>query len=254
MYKKKIKKNTITHFGFQNVPTFIKSYLVSNVFHKVATKYDLMNDLMSFGIHRIWKQFLIQQSEVHNGYKVLDLAGGTGDLSIKFSKLVGKKGIVILLDNNDTMLRLGQKKLRNLGILNNVHYIQANAEFLPFSENTFNCVAISFGLRNFTYKQKSLYEIYRVLRPGGKLLILDFSIPTSKLLTILYDLYSFHIIPKIGKIIAQDSKSYQYLVESIRMHPDQETLKNMILSIGFNDVQYFNMTGGIAALHCAYKY
>ncbi|WP_331828540.1 bifunctional demethylmenaquinone methyltransferase/2-methoxy-6-polyprenyl-1,4-benzoquinol methylase UbiE [Candidatus Blochmannia sp. SNP] len=249
----KHKKNT-THFGFQKIPKNKKTLLVSNIFHTIASKYDLMNDLMSFGIHRMWKQFMIYHSAVHTGQKVLDLAGGTGDLSIKFSRLVGNSGIVVLVDINDSMIDLGQKKLRNLGILNNVIYVQADAEALPFPENTFDCVAVAFGLRNFTNKKQALCSIHRVLKSKGKLLILDFGVPTFKILNIIYDLYSFHVLPKIGELIAQDANSYRYLVESIRMHPDQETLKNMMTQTGFNNVKYFNMTYGIAVLHCAHKY
>lgn len=249
----KCKKNT-THFGFQNVLKDEKESLIANVFSAIADKYDLMNDLMSFGIHRIWKRFLVHHSKVYDGCTVLDLAGGTGDLSIKFSKLVGHTGIVVLLDINDVMLKMSKEKLRNLGILNNVLYIQADAECLPFSDNTFHCVAVSFGLRNFTNKNQALKEIYRVLKTGGKLLILDFGVPTSKFIKILYNFYSFNCIPNIGKLITQNINSYRYLVESIRMHPDQETLKDIILSLGFCNVKYFNMTGGIAVLHSAYKF
>lgn len=251
--KNKYNKN-ITHFGFQNVSREEKESLVTNVFDKIADKYDLMNDLMSFGIHRLWKRFLVNHSNVFNGCKVLDLAGGTGDLSIKFSKLVGHTGTVILLDINSLMLKISKKKLRNLGILSNVMYIQAHAEYLPFPDNIFHCVAVSFGLRNFTNKKKALNEIYRVLKIGGKLLILDFGVPTSKLIQVLYNFYSFNCIPIIGKLIAHNTKSYRYLVESIRMHPNQETLKNIILKSGFCNIKYFNITGGIAVLHCAYKY
>lgn len=246
-------KEHMTHFGFQNVQIDKKALLVARVFNAVAAKYDIMNDFMSFGIHRLWKQFLINQSEVYDGCTVLDLAGGTGDLSIKFSKLVGDTGTVVLLDINDSMLKIGRERLRNLGILNNVLYIQADAEFLPFSDSTFDCIAVSFGLRNFTNKIKALNSMYRVLKPGGKLLILDFGVPKSKLMTILYNFYSFNIIPTLGKLIANDYGSYRYLVESIRMHPDQDTLKDIISNVGFCNVEYFNMTNGIVVLHCAYK-
>lgn len=249
----KYKKNT-THFGFQNVSREKKESLVTTVFNVVAHKYDLMNDIMSFGIHRLWKRFLVYHSEVYNGCKVLDLAGGTGDLSIKFSKLIGHTGIVVLLDINNSMLQISKEKLRNLGILNNIIYIQADAESLPFSDNTFHCIAVSFGLRNFTNKKNALREMYRVLKIGGKLLILDFGEPTCKVIKILYDLYSFYCIPNIGKLITQNSDSYRYLVESIRMHPNQKKLKYILLNSGFCDVDYFNMTGGIVVLHCAYKY
>lgn len=248
----KYKKNT-TYFGFKAVSKNKKTFMISNIFHKIASKYDLMNDLMSFGIHRIWKQFLIHHSETYNGCKVLDLAGGTGDLSIKFSKIVGNTGIVALVDINYTMLKTGQQKIRNLGVFNNILYIQANAESLPFPSNTFDCISISFGLRNFTNKEKALSSIYRVLKPGGKLLILDFSTPTSQSINKIYDIYSFCILPKIGKLITNNADSYQYLVESIRMHPDQNTLKNIILEAGFDNVEYLDMTFGIVALHCAHK-
>lgn len=243
-----------THFGFQRVLKDAKESLVNNVFSQVSSKYDLMNDIMSFGIHRIWKRLLINHSEVCYGCKVLDLAGGTGDLSIKFSKLVGNAGIVVLLDINEFMLQISKKKIRDLGILNNVIYIQGNAEFLPFPDNMFDCIAVSFGLRNFTNKKDALEEMYRVLKIGGKLLILDFGTPTFKFLKMLYDFYSFYCIPIMGELVAKNIDSYRYLVESIRMHPNQELLKYMISNSGFSNVQYFNMTGGIAVLHCAYKY
>lgn len=242
-----------THFGFKPVTQNEKTSMVSEVFHNIASKYDLMNDLMSYGIHRIWKKFLIYHSEMYDGCKVLDLAGGTGDLSIQFSKIVGKTGIVVLVDINHTMLKIGQKKIRDLGILNNILYIQANAESLPFADNTFDCVSISFGLRNFTNQEKALSSIYRVLKPGGKLLILDFSIPNSQIINKIYNFYSFYILPKIGEFVTKQAHSYHYLVESIRMHPNQETLKNMMLDVGFDNVEYFNMTSGIVALHYAYK-
>lgn len=242
-----------TNFGFKIVSNEKKTSMVSNVFHTVASKYDLMNDLMSYGIHRVWKQFLIYQSEIYHGCKVLDLAGGTGDLSIKFSQLVGKTGLVTLVDINHTMLKISQKKIRNLGLFHNILCIQANAETLPFAENTFDCVAISFGLRNFTNKEKALSSVYRVLKPGGKLLILEFSTPTVQIIRNIYNLYSFHILPKIGAFIAKNSNSYRYLAESIRIHPNQNIVKNMILDAGFDSVEYFNMTWGIVALHHAYK-
>lgn len=249
---KKYRKN-ITHFGFKQVSQKQKTTMVSNIFHNVASKYDLMNDLMSYGIHRIWKKILIYHSEIYNGCKVLDLAGGTGDLSIQFSQIVGKTGIVALVDINHTMIKKGQKKIRNLGIFNNIVYIQANAECLPFPENTFDCVSVAFGLRNFTNKEKSLFSIYRVLKPGGKLLILDFSAPTSQLINKIYNFYSFYVLPAVGEFITQHADSYRYLVESIRMHPNQETLKNMISDAGFDSVEYLNMSFGIVALHYAYK-
>ncbi|URJ25088.1 bifunctional demethylmenaquinone methyltransferase/2-methoxy-6-polyprenyl-1,4-benzoquinol methylase UbiE [Candidatus Blochmannia ocreatus (nom. nud.)] len=243
----------MTHFGFKNIQKTKKNSMVSNIFDIVANKYDLMNDIMSFGIHRIWKHYTLQHSEVHSGNKVLDLAGGTGDLSIKFSKLVGNTGIVVLLDINYTMLCKGRDRLRNLGILNNIIYIQADAEYLPFPSNTFDCIAISFGLRNFTNKEKALFSVYRVLKPRGKLLILEFGAPTFSSFKKLYNLYSFNVLPKLGAVITSSHDSYQYLVESIRMNLDPETLKDIITQTGFTNASYTNLTGGIAVLYSAYK-
>ena len=214
-----------THFGFKTVATTEKASKVAQVFHSVAAKYDLMNDLMSFGIHRVWKRFTIDCSGVRRGQKVLDLAGGTGDLAAKFSRIVGEQGEVVLADINDSMLKIGREKLRNLGVIGNINYVQANAEALPFPDNHFDCITIAFGLRNVTDKDKALRSMYRVLKPGGRLLVLEFSKPLLEPLNKAYDAYSFHILPKIGELVAHDSESYRYLAESIRMHPDQETLK-----------------------------
>lgn len=243
-----------TDFGFRTVETEKKKELVAGVFHSVAGKYDLMNDLMSFGIHRVWKRFTIDCSGVRQGQKVLDLAGGTGDLTAKFSRLVGEKGQVVLADINDSMLKVGRDKLRDLGLINNINYVQANAEALPFPDNYFDCITISFGLRNVTDKAKALRSMYRVLKPGGRLLVLEFSKPQYSILNKAYDLYSFHILPKIGSAVVQDPESYRYLAESIRMHPDQETLKGMMEEAGFDEVNYYNLTGGIVALHRGYKF
>jgi len=243
-----------TDFGFRKVEKDKKKELVAGVFHSVAGKYDLMNDLMSFGIHRIWKRFTIDCSGVRQGQKVLDLAGGTGDLTAKFSRLVGEKGQVVLADINDSMLKMGRVKLQDLGLINNINYVQANAEALPFPDNYFDCITISFGLRNVTDKAKALRSMYRVLKPGGRLLVLEFSKPQYSLLNKAYDLYSFHILPKIGRAIVQDPESYRYLAESIRMHPDQNTLKGMMEEAGFDEVSYYNLTGGIVALHRGYKF
>lgn len=243
-----------TDFGFRTVETEKKKELVAGVFHSVAGKYDLMNDLMSFGIHRVWKRFTIDCSGVRQGQKVLDLAGGTGDLTAKFSRLVGEKGQVVLADINDSMLKVGRDKLRDLGLINNINYVQANAEALPFPDNYFDCITISFGLRNVTDKAKALRSMYRVLKPGGRLLVLEFSKPQYSILNKAYDLYSFHILPKIGGAVVQDPESYRYLAESIRMHPDQETLKGMMEEAGFDEVNYYNLTGGIVALHRGYKF
>ncbi|CQH56355.1 bifunctional demethylmenaquinone methyltransferase/2-methoxy-6-polyprenyl-1,4-benzoquinol methylase UbiE [Yersinia frederiksenii] len=243
-----------THFGFRTVAKEKKESMVADVFHSVAAKYDLMNDLMSFGVHRIWKRFTIDCSGVRRGQRVLDLAGGTGDLTAKFSRLVGEQGEVVLADINESMLRMGREKLRDKGIVGNISYVQANAEALPFPDNYFDCITISFGLRNVTEKEKALRSMFRVLKPGGRLLVLEFSKPILEPLSKAYDAYSFHILPKIGELVAQDSESYRYLAESIRMHPDQETLKSMMVDAGFENVTYSNLTGGIVALHRGFKF
>lgn len=243
-----------THFGYRNIPTEEKASMVAAVFRSVAPKYDLMNDFMSFGIHRLWKRFTIDQAAPKPGQKILDVAAGTGDLTKAFAKKVGKTGKVIMTDINEAMLQVGRDRLADDGIIGNVECVQADAEQLPFADNDFDCVTIAFGLRNVTDKAAALRSMYRVLKPGGKLLILEFSKPTSAMLSKFYDLYSFHVIPKIGEWVANDKDSYQYLVESIRMHPDQETLKTMMQTAGFDDVTYFNLTGGVVALHKGYKY
>jgi len=246
--------NKQTHFGYRTIPTEEKVAAVARVFSSVASKYDLMNDLMSFGIHRLWKRTAIDLSGVRAGQTVLDLAGGTGDLAAKFSKIVGAKGQVVLADINSDMLAVGRDRLIDGGIIDGVEFVQANAENLPFADDRFDCVASAFGLRNVTDKDAALQEMYRVLKPGGRALVLEFSKPTTEMLNKAYDFYSFKILPKIGKHIANDEASYQYLAESIRMHPDQETLKQMLIDAGFVDVDYHNMTGGIVALHRGFKY
>ncbi|MFD2179204.1 bifunctional demethylmenaquinone methyltransferase/2-methoxy-6-polyprenyl-1,4-benzoquinol methylase UbiE [Veronia pacifica] len=243
-----------THFGFRDVARDEKAGMVASVFHSVAAKYDIMNDVMSMGVHRIWKRFTIDCSGVRPGHKVLDLAGGTGDLTARFSRIVGDKGQVVLADINNSMLNVGRDKLRDLGIVGNVNYVQANAEELPFPDDYFDCITIGFGLRNVTDKDKALRSMYRVLKPGGRLLVLEFSKPVIEPLSKAYDAYSFHILPKMGQLIAGDAESYQYLAESIRMHPDQETLKGMMENAGFEQTKYFNLTGGIVALHRGYKF
>ncbi|MCW9698692.1 MULTISPECIES: bifunctional demethylmenaquinone methyltransferase/2-methoxy-6-polyprenyl-1,4-benzoquinol methylase UbiE [unclassified Avibacterium] len=243
-----------THFGYQTVAKAEKQKLVANVFHSVAGKYDLMNDLLSFGIHRVWKRFTIDCSGVRKGQKVLDLAGGTGDFSAKFSRLVGESGQVILADINSSMLNVGREKLRNLGVVGNINYVQANAETLPFADNTFDCVIISFGLRNVTDKDKALRSMFRVLKPGGRLLVLEFSKPILDPLSKIYNFYSFNILPKIGEVVVNDGDSYRYLAESIRMHPKQEDLKTMMEQAGFEQVSYYNLSAGIVALHRGYKF
>ena len=243
-----------THFGYPTVEKNKKEELVAGVFHSVAAKYDVMNDLMSFGIHRLWKRFTIDSAAVRPGNKVLDLAGGTGDLTRKFSEIVGDSGQVVLADINDSMIKVGREKLQNLGVVGNVEYIQANAEALPFAENTFDLVTIAFGLRNVTNKDAALASIFRVLKPGGRLLVLEFSKPEQDWLNKAYDFYSFNILPNVGQLVANDKESYQYLSESIRMHPDQETLKGMMEEVGFEQVGYQNLTGGIVALHKGFKF
>lgn len=243
-----------THFGYKTVDSTQKAELVADVFHSVAAKYDIMNDVMSFGIHRMWKRFTIESAGVRPGMKILDVAGGTGDLTAKFSYLVGTTGQVTLADINDSMLKVGREKLQNRGIVGNVNYVQANAEALPFPDNHFDVITIAFGLRNVTNKDAAISSMLRVLKPGGKLLILEFSKPRHELMRKVYDLYSFKVMPKMGALITQDSESYQYLAESIRMHPDQETLKEMMETAGFSQVQYTDMTDGIVALHKGYKF
>lgn len=251
-----MKKTTpeTTDFGYQQVPWEEKTQKVADVFHSVANKYDLMNDLMSAGIHRLWKRFAIELSSVRPGQKVLDLAGGTGDLAIRLENLVGKQGLVVLADINESMLTIGRKRLIDQGIVGNVEYVQANAECLPFAENHFDCVTMAFGLRNVTDKQAALEAIYRVLNPGGRVLILEFSKPHLSGLRKLYDSYSFHVLPFLGKWIAKDADSYRYLAESIRRHPDQETLKKMMEQAGFANCDFHNLSGGIVAIHRGYKF
>lgn len=243
-----------THFGYKTVEAEKKADLVAGVFHSVAAKYDIMNDVASFGIHRFWKRFTIECAGARPGMKVLDLAGGTGDLTAKFSHLVGDKGQVILADINDSMLKVGRSKLRDKGIVGNVSYVQANAEALPFPDNHFDIITIAFGLRNVTDKDAALRSMQRVLKPGGKLLVLEFSKPQHEIMRKAYDLYSFKILPKMGQLVAKDADSYEYLAESIRMHPDQETLKQMMLDAGLEQVDYINMTDGVVALHRGYKF
>lgn len=246
------QENT-THFGFEQVPINEKANKVADVFHSVAQKYDIMNDLMSGGIHRMWKRFTIEMSAVRAGHKVLDIAGGTGDLAYKFSRLVGPEGQVVLSDINASMLGVGRDRLLDRGVGNNVEYVQLDAQYIPFADNTFDCVTIAFGLRNVTDKDLALRSMLRVLKPGGRLLVLEFSKPGNPLLEKVYDEYSFRALPFMGKLITNDADSYRYLAESIRMHPDQETLKGMMDNAGFTNTEYHNMTGGIVALHKGIK-
>ncbi len=243
-----------THFGYQRVAADEKARKVAGVFDSVAGKYDLMNDLMSLGAHRWWKRFAVSVSGVRAGERVLDLAGGTGDLSSRLLPRVGPKGLVVLSDINATMLAEGRRRLIDEGALGNIAYVQADAEQLPFPDNTFDCVIIGFGLRNVTHKERALAAMYRALKPGGRAIILEFSHPVAPGLKPVYDLYSFTVLPVLGKLVADDAASYRYLAESIRMHPDQETLLRMLEAAGFERCQYFNLTGGIVAVHRGYKF
>jgi demethylmenaquinone methyltransferase / 2-methoxy-6-polyprenyl-1,4-benzoquinol methylase len=246
--------DTTTHFGFKEVPKQQKAALVRNVFDSVANQYDLMNDLMSFGVHRIWKRIATHLANIREGNHVLDLAGGTGDLTALLERRVGKSGQVVLADINAEMLRIGRDRLLNQGLTGNIDYAQVNAERLPFADNVFDCVTIGFGLRNVTDKDAALRSIHRVLKPGGALIVLEFSHPTDAVTEKVYDFYSFNILPKIGALIAKDEDSYRYLAESIRMHPKQQELLSMMENAGFERCEYFNLTQGIVAVHRAYKF
>ncbi|MET3107677.1 demethylmenaquinone methyltransferase/2-methoxy-6-polyprenyl-1,4-benzoquinol methylase [Oxalobacteraceae bacterium GrIS 2.11] len=239
-----------THFGFSTVDEDQKAHKVAEVFHSVAAKYDVMNDVMSAGLHRIWKMFTIAQAGVRPGFKVLDIAGGTGDLSKEFAKQAGPGGEVWLTDINESMLRVGRDRLLNKGIITPT--MLCDAEHIPFPDNYFDRVTVAFGLRNMTHKEAALAEMQRVLKPGGKLLVLEFS-KVNSVLQKPYDTYSFSVLPWLGKVIANDAESYRYLAESIRMHPDQETLKTMMQDAGLARVDYFNLTAGVAALHTGVK-
>lgn len=240
-----------THFGFKTVAESEKARKVGEVFHSVASRYDLMNDVMSAGLHRLWKRFTIESSGVLPGNRVLDIAGGSGDLSRLFAKKVGKLGQVILTDINASMLAVGRDRMLDEGLA--VPAAQCDAEKLPFPDNYFDCVSVAFGLRNMTHKDRALKEMYRVIKPGGRLLVLEFS-QVWKPLQPAYDTYSFKLLPVMGKLLANDAESYRYLAESIRMHPDQETLKQMMLDAGFDKVDYHNLTAGVVALHKGFKY
>ncbi len=242
-----------TDFGYRQVPEDEKAHLVGGVFDSVATRYDLMNDLMSGGIHRIWKRVTIELSGVREGHRVLDVAGGTGDLSARFARIVGSAGRVVLSDINEAMLRVGRDKLIDSGAIANLDFVLADAERLPFAERSFDCVTIAFGLRNVTHKERALESMLRVLRPGGRLLVLEFSKPTSGLLGKLYDAYSFGVLPRLGKLVTGDADSYRYLAESIRMHPDQDAMRDMMEDAGFERCDYHNMTGGIVAIHRGFR-
>ena len=241
-----------THFGYETVPVDEKAGRVRGVFDSVASRYDIMNDLMSGGLHRLWKRFTIEQAAARHGHSILDLAGGTGDLAREFIRQVGKDGQVVLADINHAMLVQGRRRLIDAGASSNLSIARVDAEALPFATDTFDRITIAFGLRNVTNQAAALASMFRVLKPGGKLLILEFSKPADALKP-AYDFYSFNLLPLMGKLVANDADSYQYLAESIRMHPDQETLLGMMQNAGFERATYHNLTGGIVALHVGYK-
>ena len=249
-----MEKPETTHFGYQTVAAHEKARKVAGVFDSVAGKYDLMNDLMSLGAHRLWKRFAVSVSGVRAGERVLDLAGGTGDLTRLLLPRVGPKGCVVLSDINASMLGEGRKRLIDEGATGNIAYAQIDAEQLPFVDNTFDCITIGFGLRNVTHQDVALAAMYHALKPGGRAIILEFSHPLAPGLKPIYDVYSFAVLPALGKLVANDAASYRYLAESIRMHPDQETLLRMMEAAGFERCQYFNLAGGIVAVHRGYKF
>jgi len=240
-----------TNFGYQKVPEGEKARKVAGVFDSVAARYDLMNDLMSAGLHRLWKRFLIEASGVRSGDRVLDVAGGTGDVARLFASRVGPAGTVILTDVNASMLAIGRDRLLDNGVI--APALQCDAERLPFATASFDCVSVAFGLRNMTHKDLALGEMKRVLRPGGRLLVLEFS-KVWKPLAPLYDAYSFRLLPRLGELVAKDADSYRYLAESIRVHPDQDTLKQMMEHAGLERVEFFNLAAGVVALHRGYKF
>jgi demethylmenaquinone methyltransferase/2-methoxy-6-polyprenyl-1,4-benzoquinol methylase len=240
-------------FGFEKVAPADKAARVHSVFASVAGRYDVMNDLMSFGAHRLWKQFALSLTGLRPGQRALDVAGGTGDLAAGLLRQVGKSGSVVLSDINPHMLEVGRDRLLDAGFVGNVECLVADAERLPFEDNEFNCVTIGFGLRNVTDKAAALKSMHRVLKPGGQLLVLEFSTPVAPGLKPLYDAYSFKVLPFLGGLVAKDSDSYRYLAESIRMHPNQETLLEMLRAAGFAQTRYHNLTGGIVAVHRGYK-
>ena len=242
-----------THFGYKTVSADEKAGLVRDVFDSVANRYDLMNDLMSGGLHRIWKRFTIDQAAARKGHRVLDIAGGTGDLAREFTKQVGDGGHVVLADINRAMLEHGRRRLVDAGVAGNLSIAQANAEDLPFDDNSFDIITIAFGLRNVTNKDAALESMHRVLKPGGKVLILEFSTPDDSIKGI-YDLYSFNVLPALGRLVVGDENSYQYLAESIRMHPDQDTLLAMMERAGLERCRYHNLTAGVVALHIGHKF
>ena len=243
-----------TDFGFERVALADKARRVRGVFDSVADNYDLMNDLMSAGAHRLWKRFTLALANLRPGQQALDVAGGSGDLAAGMARQVGERGLVVLTDINAAMLARGRDRLIDAGIVGNVRYVQANAERLPFADGVFDCITIGFGLRNVTDKAAALASMRRALRPGGQLLVLEFSHPTAPGLKPLYDAYSFKVLPLLGKFVARDEASYRYLAESIRMHPDQDTLLKMMQDAGLEGCRYHNLTGGIVAVHRGYRY
>lgn len=243
-----------TDFGFQRVPRDDKARRVRGVFDSVAGNYDLMNDLMSAGTHRLWKRFTLAVANLRPGQRALDVAGGTGDLAAGLARQVGSRGLVVLSDINAAMLARGRDRLIDEGFVDSIGYVQANAERLPFPENTFDCITIGFGLRNVTDKSAALSSMRRALKPGGQLLVLEFSRPTVPALKPLYDAYSFRVLPLLGRLVAGDEAGYRYLAESIRMHPDQATLLQMMQDAGLEGCRYHNLSGGIVAVHRGYKY
>jgi len=243
-----------TDFGFQRVPQADKARRVRGVFDSVAGNYDLMNDLMSAGTHRLWKRFTLGLANLRPGQRALDVAGGTGDLAAGLARQVGERGLVVLTDINAAMLAQGRDRLINAGLTANLAYVQANAERLPFPDGSFDCITIGFGLRNVTDKDAALAAMRRALKPGGQLLVLEFSQPRTPGLKPLYDAYSFRVLPLIGRFVAGDEASYRYLAESIRRHPDQETLLKMMQAAGLEGCRYHNLSGGIVAVHRGYKY
>ena len=247
-------ESNTTHFGFEEVAWRDKAKRVRGVFDSVAPKYDLMNDLMSGGLHRLLKEFTLSQTHLRPGQRALDVAGGTGDLARGMHGQVGDRGLVVLSDINGAMLAHGRDRTLDTGVVCGFEYVQANAEALPFADNSFDCVTIGFGLRNVTDKPAALRSMQRVLKPGGQLLVLEFSHPTSPAVKPIYDAYSFRVLPLLGKLVANDADSYRYLAESIRKHPDQETLLAMLRDAGLEDCRYHNLSGGIVAVHRGYKY
>lgn len=242
-----------TDFGYEKVPYGDKKARVRGVFDSVAPNYDLMNDVMSFGLHRLWKRFTVAKTGLKPGQRALDVAAGSGDLSVAMARQVGREGHVCVTDINYEMLSVGRDRLLDAGIAGNVEFMLADAEALPFPERSFHCITIGFGLRNVTDKDAALRSMYRVLKPGGRLLILEFSKPALGPLNAVYDAYSFQVLPRMGKLLAGDDASYRYLAESIRRHPDQQTLKGMLETAGFERCEVFNLSGGIVALHVGYR-